>query len=209
MVKMTDEERRIKNLERSRRYRAEYPEKVKEINRKASAKYYAENKEKVAAGIADWKTKNKERSLATTRTWQTKNIGRMKAAQDRYVANHPEKVQAKGKKWRDANSEWLSQYRKLNTGKIRIYAQNRRAKIRANGGALSFNITQKLFVLQRGLCPCCKQPLGENYHLDHIMPVSRGGPNIDENMQLLRQSCNNQKHAKDPVTFMQSKGFLI
>lgn len=46
-------------------------------------------------------------------------------------------------------------------------------------------------------------------HLDHIVPVAMGGPNIDENIQLLRQRCNNQKHSKHPVDFMQQRGFLL
>jgi 5-methylcytosine-specific restriction endonuclease McrA len=52
-------------------------------------------------------------------------------------------------------------------------------------------------------------PLGDNYHIDHIMPLALGGSNTDDNIQLLRQRCNNQKCAKHPVDFMQSRGFLL
>jgi hypothetical protein len=41
------------------------------------------------------------------------------------------------------------------------------------------------------------------------MPLAKGGTNTDNNMQLLKATCNQQKHAKDPVEFMQSRGFLI
>jgi 5-methylcytosine-specific restriction endonuclease McrA len=53
------------------------------------------------------------------------------------------------------------------------------------------------------------QPLGDNYHLDHITPITLGGSNTDDNMQLLRQRCNNQKYNKHPIDFMQSRGFLL
>lgn len=56
---------------------------------------------------------------------------------------------------------------------------------------------------------CCGLPLGDNYHIDHIMPLALGGSNTDDNIQLLRQRCNNQKCAKHPVDFMQSRGFLL
>jgi 5-methylcytosine-specific restriction endonuclease McrA len=51
--------------------------------------------------------------------------------------------------------------------------------------------------------------LGDNYHLDHIVPLAIGGTNTDDNIQLLRQKCNQQKSAKHPIDFMQSRGFLL
>ena len=116
---------------------------------------------------------------------------------ERRLANH-EKMRATTKAWRKANPE-----------ATRVNNQNRRCRKRANGGKLSKGLSAKLFKLQRGLCPCCQQPLGADFHLDHIMPLSLGGMNIDSNIQLLRQSCNQQKSAKHPVEFMQSRGFLI
>lgn len=71
------------------------------------------------------------------------------------------------------------------------------------------DIAERLFKLQRGKCACCKQPLGDDYHMDHIMPLSLGGSNTDDNIQLLRAKCNQQKSAKHPVDFMQQRGFLI
>jgi 5-methylcytosine-specific restriction endonuclease McrA len=91
----------------------------------------------------------------------------------------------------------------------RIYNHNRRAKEKENGGKLSRGLAEKLFKLQRGKCPCCKLPLGEDCHLDHKMPVALGGANEDSNMQLLRAECNFKKNAKDPIKYMQSKGFLL
>jgi len=83
------------------------------------------------------------------------------------------------------------------------------AKKRANGGYLSIGIIKKLFALQKGKCACCGIPLGDDYHLDHIMPISLGGKNNDWNVQLLRKLCNLQKQNKHPVEFMQSRGFLL
>ena len=64
-------------------------------------------------------------------------------------------------------------------------------------------------VLQKGLCPCCRKPLGNDYHMDHIIPLALGGSNGDNNIQLLRSECNLEKQAKHPVDFMQSRGFLL
>jgi len=87
--------------------------------------------------------------------------------------------------------------------------RNRRARKKGNGGKLSPNIKIKLYELQRGRCACCRQPLGADYHLDHIMPLALGGQNVDSNMQLLRAVCNLSKGAKHPVDYMQRKGMLL
>jgi 5-methylcytosine-specific restriction endonuclease McrA len=77
------------------------------------------------------------------------------------------------------------------------------------GGKLSSKLAARLFVLQKGKCACCLQPLGDDYHIDHIMPLALGGTNTDDNIQLLRAKCNLQKNAKHPVDFMQQRGFLL
>ena len=115
--------------------------------------------------------------------------------------------------WRTVNAEraraYVAAWSKANPEARRIIGQNRRAKKLANGGKLSKGVSAKLFKLQNGKCPCCNQPLGDDYHMDHIMPLKSGGANEDWNIQLLRQQCNNQKSAKDPIEFMQSRGKLL
>ncbi len=96
-----------------------------------------------------------------------------------------------------------------NADRVCILSHNRRAKISLIGGKLSSGLSKKLFKLQKGKCACCKEPLGNNFHMDHIMPLALGGANEDWNIQLLRQTCNNQKRAKHPIDFMQKRGFLL
>jgi 5-methylcytosine-specific restriction endonuclease McrA len=45
--------------------------------------------------------------------------------------------------------------------------------------------------------------------LDHIIPLARGGKNEYRNMQVTCPTCNRQKHSKDPIEFMQSRGYLL
>lgn len=66
---------------------------------------------------------------------------------------------------------------------------------------LSTDISARLYAKQRGMCPCCNRPLGRNYHIDHIMPIALGGTNTDDNVQLLRASCNAAKGASHPDAF--------
>ncbi len=88
-----------------------------------------------------------------------------------------------------------------------MYANNRR--LREGDDRISLNRSDELFELQKGKCACCADPLGDDYHLDHITPLSGGGRNIDGNTQLLRAACNLKKGRRDPIDYMQSLGKLI
>lgn len=116
------------------------------------------------------------------------------------------------KKWRAANPDKVkaayTTWKAENPDKVRLINQNRRAQ-KSSSGKLSKNIAERLYRLQKGKCACCGLPLGDDYHMDHRMPLALGGTNTDDNMQLLRKLCNLQKNAKHPVDFMRSRGFLL
>jgi len=115
-----------------------------------------------------------------------------------YYEANTERCRAATVKWRNANPS-----------RCRINDHNHRARELSSDGKLTHGLAGKLFKLQKGKCACCGLPLGKDYHIDHKMPLSSNGANEDWNIQLLRQRCNNQKGTKDPITFMQQKGFLI
>lgn len=175
-------------------YRAENPDKAKEYKKAWEAAHIDKRKLHTAA----YRTANHEKVIAATVAWRAANQDKVKAYRTAYRAANPEKAKASATAWHAANPEAR-----------RINQQNRNARKRANGGTLSKGLSQKLFKLQRGKCACCGLPLGDKYHLDHRMPVTLDGPNTDDNMQLLRSTCNQQKSAKHPIDFMQSRGFLL
>ena len=162
---------------------------------------------------AIWYKANSERVKEKVAEYRADNLERVKAKQAEYNAANPDRARARWVAWYAVNREkakaYTAAWQKANPESCRIITQNRRARKLANGGKLSKGLSAKLFKLQKGKCPCCNQPLGDNYHMDHIMPIKRGGANEDLNIQLLRQQCNQQKSAKDPIEFMQSRGKLL
>lgn len=177
------------------------------------AAYYTANSEKIKAASAAYYAANHEKCNAYHATYRAANQTKIKAYKAVYSSVNSEKAKAKSLAWYCANKEKAkassTARQKANPEAGRIVKHNRRARERTNGGVLSKGLSAKLFKLQRGKCPCCKQPLGEDYHLDHIVPIALGGANEDWNMQLLTKTCNLQKHAKHPIDFMQSRGFLL
>lgn len=148
---------------------------------------------------------------ARVAAWRKANKETKKESDAAYRASHREQESQRKSLWyaenKDRQKLALSSWRSKNPEANRIHCQNRRS---AYIGRLSSGLFAKLFALQRGKCACCKADFAEiKPHMDHVMPLALGGANDDANMQLLCQPCNNQKHAKHPIDFMQQKGFLI
>lgn len=156
------------------------------------------NKDKRMAAKAIYRAANKEKTKASDAAYRVANADKIKASRAARHAANPEKAKSHVATWKAANPE-----------AVRIMCHNYRARKAESGGVLSPGLAARLFKLQGGKCPCCKQPLGKDFHLDHKMPLALGGLNIDDNIQLLCQRCNSQKGSKHPVDFMQSRGYLL
>jgi len=171
-----------KNSQRIKIYAAERRIAHPEIFKASAAAWYAVNSDRLKANSAAWRVANPERVHAAQAAYRLKNSAKTKAATAKWRAENPEAVL--------------------------FFTQTRRFKL-ADGGKLSRGLSARLFASQKGLCVCCKRPLGKNYQLDHIVPLALGGTNVDANIQLLLPLCNQQKNAKHPIDFMQSRGFLL
>lgn len=56
--------------------------------------------------------------------------------------------------------------------------------------------------LQGNRCaePTCRESFADmQAHIDHIVPLAKGGSNWPRNLQLLCGSCNDSKGARDPI----------
>ena len=197
--------------------KAQYRKNNPNMGKASGAAYRLANREHLLANKRSWHSTNKERintekkakrlvdpekGRAAQRESYKRNREKINQRSSLYYKSNQIKMDAKNKAYREANRE------KVNAC-MRIVTQNRRAKQRKNGGVLSKGLAKRLFMLQKGKCPCCQQPLGKNYHMDHIIPIFMGGANTDDNIQLLRRRCNIQKTIKHPINFMQERGFLL
>lgn len=160
-------------------WRQANPDKTKEYKRK----YREASAEKIKEYQDKWRAENKEKKAASTAAWERAN---------------KEKVMATRAAWAASNKHLR-----------RVYNRNRRDRKRHAGGTLSRGLVDRLLKLQRGRCACCSKPLGNNFHMDHIMPIALGGANEDWNIQLLKATCNMQKKDKHPADFMRKRGLLI
>lgn len=91
----------------------------------------------------------------------------------------------------------VEKYRKQNPERVREWDQNRRGR---KTGRLPKGTVARLLIEQGWQCVYCKTWLAK-YHVDHIVPLSRGGTHTADNVQILCPSCNVRKSAKDPHAF--------
>ena len=61
---------------------------------------------------------------------------------------------------------------------------------------------ERLYKEQKGRCFWCSSEVGGRYHIDHLIPLSKGGSNGPENIVIACPLCNVRKHDKMPWEFM-------
>lgn len=104
------------------------------------------------------------------------------------------------------SAAYLRKYRKENPERAREWATSRRGKLVAK---LPRGTVKRIGNAQRWKCAICCTSIKDAYHLDHIMPLKRGGKHESRNLQLLCPTCNVRKSAKDPIKYMQERGYLL
>lgn len=115
----------------------------------------------------------------------------LRAYQKEWYAARAEEIQAQRK---ERALEDIERYRAMKAA----HARNRRARIKGNGGEHSADDIAKIFEGQRGRCWWCSKQLGKNYHVDHRIPIARGGSNGPENLVISCPRCNQSKGTRMP-----------
>lgn len=108
--------------------------------------------------------------------------------------------------WRAANRdrmrELISAWRARNPEKRRADRKSRKITKRRE-------TIKALMKLQRGRCAICRERLGADLHIDHIMPRKLGGSNARSNLQLTCIPCNLAKSAQHPIDHARRIGRLL
>lgn len=87
--------------------------------------------------------------------------------------------------------------------KKKVRDLKRRVQIRGNDDfKITSRVVQDILDNSNGKCNYCGKDCKENYHIDHIIPVSRGGGNNIDNLCLSCPSCNWSKGNKTAEEFI-------
>jgi 5-methylcytosine-specific restriction endonuclease McrA len=187
---------RDRSREFMRQYRIDFPEKQRESRHK----YYQSHKAQVAAHGYIYRAANSERLLKRAREYhyrfQERNNTRRKL---NYQSNDGA---GQKRKWRQSNLEraraTIREWRKNNPEKTRFFDKAKCAKRRSAMGSHTAQDERLQYARQNGNCHWCETPVGSNFHIDHIIPLSKGGTNNPDNICVACPTCNNRKHCMMP-----------
>jgi 5-methylcytosine-specific restriction endonuclease McrA len=143
------------------------------------------------ARVNKWRVDNRDRKNTTDRAWAAANKNKVKASYKKFRATHLEECLNRSRKWIAANRDRMA-----------AYLRNYRAKKRSNGGTHTAEDVALILAAQGGKCTyCCVEITNKNKHIDHIIPISLGGSNSPDNLQVTCRTCNLSKGAKHPDVF--------
>lgn len=102
--------------------------------------------------------------------------------------------------WTDVENQRLRQriYHAAHPQVARMARRIRRGRKKQAGGTFTAADLELQYKSQRGLCWHCGNSLGDTWHADHLVPLSRGGSNAPENIVISCPQCNLSKGAKLP-----------
>jgi len=177
-----------------------YCEPCKEANAIYMKAYRAKQGEELKAKKRVYQQANKEKENARSKAWREANLERSRENFRRWVLENPE-----AKKQSDRN------YKKRNLEKLRAYGirkyHRRRASKLSNG--FEFYTESEVLDLYGTCCHICSLPIDlsaprsckkegweTGLHIDHVIPIARGGSDTLDNVRPSHGLCNIKKGAK-------------
>lgn len=197
------------NPEKVKAYRAASVERHYDKLMKAWASYRAGNREKLRERTRAYQAANPEKVKASRAASYAKHKEKRRAEARDYCEEHREWSRAKSAEWRKNNPEKRKAYYHANFDKNRFYQENRRARKLGAEGFHTKEDVERIRKDQNGKCALCRVKLCGVYHIDHIVPLSKGGSNWPANLQLLCKPCNLSKGARDPIDHARTLGLLL
>jgi 5-methylcytosine-specific restriction endonuclease McrA len=75
----------------------------------------------------------------------------------------------------------------------KAYAEYRRRQAVKAGEKIS---REQVFKRDKGICGICGKKISGPWHVDHVIPIARGGRHVNENVQASHPLCNQKKGSK-------------
>ena len=180
--------------------------------------YREKNKESISKYHKEYREKNKEILNKRSKEYQNKYKYKHKHKQDKeyykkYYEKNKQKISERIKKYHIDNKERMELkqkiYKKTESAKISIKnTRMKRRTIKKQGDVTSIQLSKLLEDAKS--CYWCNTSLkGLIAHIDHYIPISKGGQHTLSNLVVSCPHCNHIKSSKDPYAFANSLGRLI
>ncbi len=101
---------------------------------------------------------------------------------------------------RSCMRQHVKDYSLKNPKAVKVRAELRKER---ESGSRSINANETNFLIKKysNRCAYCEATLNKHFHVDHILPVAKGGSNALSNLAVCCPRCNLAKHAKTVQEF--------
>jgi 5-methylcytosine-specific restriction endonuclease McrA len=202
--------------------------RCKECCSAIAKKWRFDNKERHATNNKKWATQNKKRRSEYKKQYNKKNAKHNADINKIWRKNNSEKLKENLKLFhqnnpnyrrldREINFEYYKNYyekwRSENKEKVNKYSRKRRAlKSATLSESYSAQLILEIYGYNCYICFCpidvnVDRKIGKNkswqfaLHLDHVIPLSKGGTDLIENIRPTHAVCNLKKGSKTPKDF--------
>jgi len=188
--------------ERTRAYRNEYRNRLETKERVRAYYQRPETKARMNAFYAQPEQKVRRRAYAQSYLSRPEKKAERRAYQQEYLSLPH--VQSRKRAWS------LEYWKRSRTRALyQATRQKRRALLHTAVGTHTPEQIQEQYNRQRGHCYYCRKNVALNeYHLDHVIPLSRGGSNDISNIVVSCAACNLSKRDKLPHEFFKGGRLL-
>lgn len=126
-----------------------------------------------------------------------------------YYENNKEKHISYYKLNKEKIAKYYREYFKTELGKVASKNARHKRRLKLKNGDVT---NEQLLELQQNskVCYWCNTTLKNKVvHIDHYVPLAKGGKHTLDNLVVSCEKCNRSKHAKDPIKFANSIGKLL
>lgn len=194
------------------------------------AEYYAANQERLLEQKKDYYRRNRDRKLAKDREYREANLDKIKARNKAWYERNKDRQRAYsqaryadpeireqiliqkrryGKENRSIIRQRWNRWRATPEGRVsdnRSKARRRTLKQQNHHADILREQWLERVAQFGGQCAYCRTDL-QPAHIDHFIPISKGGSDVIGNLIPCCQSCNSSKSNRDPKEWFQSQPF--
>lgn len=170
---------------------------------KRAKEHYYNNKKHHKESMGKWREEHQGWIKNYMIEYRTKNKDGISNWHKEYRILNREKLSIQRKKYRQENLDKVKMQHKLEYSRHKDKYKIHKMKRRLAEGKCRVGIKdiRNIYKSQKGQCFYCGNEL-RDYHIDHIIPISRGGENKLYNLVISCPSCNYKKHNLPPEEFV-------
>lgn len=140
-----------------------------------------------------------EKTKDTRKQWRDENKEIIQQRNKEYYRANRDKELARCKEYRETNREKIAarSRRYLENNRDKCYAHVYKRRARKLSVPNETIIREEVFLRDKGMCGICGGQVDpNNWHMDHIYPISKGGSHTYDNVRVTHPTCNLQKSDK-------------